>query len=123
MLGHPGELARGVYRVTVGRPDVHLTDHGVEVSSFLGFNTWAAFQGTAARAAVAGDFAMQQEEVAAVVGALASHGIDVVAVHNHIVTEEPRIVFLHYWGVGPAEALARGVRAALDVVGPGTRGR
>jgi hypothetical protein len=95
----------------------------VPVSSFLGFNTWAAFQGTPERAAVAGDFAMLEDEVAPVIEALARSGIEVVAVHNHMVTEEPRIFFLHYWGVGPADQLARGVRAALDATGAGGHGR
>jgi Domain of Unknown Function (DUF1259) len=121
ILGHRGDLGRGVYRVTIGRPDVRLTNHGVPVSSFLGFNTWVAFQGTPERAAVAGDFAMLEHEVAPVIEALARSGIEIVAVHNHMVTEEPRIFFLHYWGVGPADQLARGVRAALDATGPGPR--
>ena len=119
ILGHRGDLGRGVDRVTIGRPDVRLVDHDTPVSSFLGFNTWAAFQGTPERAAVAGDFAMLKDEVAPVIEALARSGIEVVAVHNHMVTEEPRIFFLHYWGVGPADQLARGVRAALDATGPG----
>lgn len=123
ILGHRGDLGRGVYRVTIGRPDVRLTDHGVPVSSFLGFNTWAAFQGTPERAAVAGDFAMLEDEVAPVIEALARGGIEVVAVHNHMITERPRIFFLHYWGVGPADQLARGVRAALDVTGSGAHAR
>ncbi len=112
-----GAVQGGVYKVTLGRPDVRLLHHGVEVSSFLGFNTWMAFQGTAERAAVAGDFAMLEPEVAPVIAALTSHGLEVVAVHNHMVGEEPRIVFLHFWGVGPVEALARGLRAGLDRLG------
>jgi hypothetical protein len=56
-------MNKGVYKYTIGRPDVKLTEHGVAVSTFLGFNTWAAFQGTADRAAVAGDFTMLENEV------------------------------------------------------------
>jgi hypothetical protein len=114
ILGHRGTLERGVYKVTIGRPDVSLRDHGATVSSFGGFNTWAAFQGTAERAAVAGDFAMLADEVDGVLRALVEHGIEVVGLHNHMVHEEPRVLFLHYWGVGPAERLAQGLRAALD---------
>lgn len=87
------------------------------MSTFGGFNTWAAFQGTPERAAVAGDFAMLADEVAGVLEALAEHDIEVVVLHNHMIHEEPRIFFLHYWGVGPAEELARGLRAALDRTG------
>lgn len=117
ILGHEGEMSRGVYKVTLGRPDVSLRAHGVPVTTFMGFNTWAAWQGTPERAAVAGDFAMLEDEVAPVIDALVENEIEVVAVHNHMVHEEPRIFFLHYWGVGPAEQLARGLKAALDQTG------
>ena len=114
IMGHAGELNKGVYKFTIGRPDVNLKEHGVPVTTFLGFNTWAAWQGTPEKAAVAGDFAMLEDEVAPVIKALVENGIEVVAVHNHMVHEKPRIFFLHYWGVGPAQQLARGLRAALD---------
>lgn len=117
VLGYRGEWSKGVYKHTIGRPDVKLTEHGVPVTTFLGFNTWAAWQGTPERAAVAGDFTMLENEVAGVIKALVENGIEVVAVHNHMVHEQPRIFFLHYWGVGPAEQLARGLRAALDQTG------
>lgn len=116
-LGYRGEWSKGVYKHTIGRPDVKLTEHGVPVSTFLGFNTWAAWQGTPEKAAVAGDFAMLEKEVAGVIKALVEAGIEVVAVHNHMVHEQPRIFFLHYWGVGPAEQLARGLKTALDETG------
>lgn len=119
VLGHAGEMSRGVYKVTVARPDVRLTSGGVEVTADMGFNTWAAWQGTPERAAVAGDFVVLAEEVAPVIEALVEHGIEVVAVHNHMVREEPRVFFLHYWGTGVAEELARGLRAALDRTGSG----
>jgi hypothetical protein len=80
----------------------------------MGFNTWAAFQGTPEHAAVAGDFTMLENEVAPVIKALIENGIEVVAVHNHMVHEQPKIFFLHYWGVGNAEQLAKGLKAALD---------
>jgi len=114
ILGYKAEMSKGVYKYTIGRPDVKLTEHGVPVSTFLGFNTWAAFQGTPDKAAVCGDFTMLADEVAPVIKALVENGIEVVAVHNHMVNEQPRIFFLHYWGVGNAEQLAKGLRAALD---------
>jgi hypothetical protein len=122
IIGYGGELSKGVYKYTIGRPDVLLKEHGVPVSTFLGFNTWAAFQGTPERAAVAGDFAMLEHEVPAVIKALVESGIEVVAVHNHMVQEQPRIFFLHYWGVGPAAQLAKGLRGALDQTGKGVQG-
>jgi hypothetical protein len=117
ILGHKGESSGGVFKVTIGRPDISLKDHGVDVTSFMGFNTWAAFQGSEANAAVAGDFTMLAGEVAPVIEALVKNGIEVVAVHNHMVTETPRIFFLHFWGVGPSANLARGLKAALDQTG------
>jgi hypothetical protein len=117
ILGYKAEMSKGVYKYTIGRPDVNLKEHGVTVTTFMGFNTWAAFQGTPDHAAVAGDFTMTEDEVAPVIKALIENGIEVVAVHNHMVHEQPKIFFLHYWGVGNAEQLARGLRAALDQTG------
>jgi hypothetical protein len=117
ILGYKGEMSKGVYKYTIGRPDVLLKEHGITVTTFLGFNTWAAFQGSPDHAAVAGDFTMLEEEVAPVIKALIENGIEVVAVHNHMVHEQPRIFFLHYWGVGNAEQLAKGLKAALDQTG------
>lgn len=117
ILGHDGSLERGVYKVTTGRPDVDLQAHGTGVSAFMGFNTWAAWQGTPANAAVAGDFAMLAGEVENVIKALVENDIEVVALHNHMIHDEPRIFFLHYWGTGPAEELAHGLKEALDQTG------
>ena len=114
VMGYKGEKSKGVYTYPIGRPDVTLSEHGIVVSAFMGFNTWAAWQGTPERAAVAGDFTMLESEVASVIKALVENGIEVVAVHNHMIHEQPRIFFLHYWGVGPVEQLAKGLRLALD---------
>tara|TARA_B100002049_G_scaffold215633_1_gene181088 strand:- start:6087 stop:7037 length:951 start_codon:yes stop_codon:yes gene_type:complete len=117
ILGYTGTMTNGVYKITIGRPDVKLTEHSAPVSTFMGFNTWASWQGTPEKAAVAGDFAMLADEVELVIKALVENDIEVVAVHNHMVHEEPRIFFLHYWGIGPAEELATGLREALDKTG------
>jgi hypothetical protein len=117
ILGYKGEMSKGVYKYTIGRPDVLLKEHGTTISTFFGFNTWAAFQGNPDHAAVAGDFTMLQDEVAPVIKTLIENGIEVVAVHNHMVHEQPKIFFLHYWGVGNAEELAKGLKAALDQTG------
>lgn len=117
IIGSKGEWSKGVYKYTIGRPDVSLKEHGVTITTFFGFNTWAAWQGTPDHAAVAGDFTMLEDEVSAVIKALVENGIEVVAVHNHMVHEQPRIFFLHYWGVGNAAQLAKGLKAALDKTG------
>jgi hypothetical protein len=80
----------------------------------MGLNTWAAFYGSNDNAMVAGDVAMLESEVTPVLKALRKNGLDVVAIHHHMTTEQPTIIFLHYWGKGPAEKLAAGFKAALD---------
>jgi hypothetical protein len=107
-----GELANGVYKITVGRT---TRMHGHAAGKTMGVNTWAAFAGSPERAVVDGDVAMRESELQSVLKVLRRAGIQVVAIHQHMAGEEPRILFLHYWGVGRAEALARGVRAALDL--------
>src|SRR5436189_5855991 len=82
ILGYKGEMSKGVYKYTIGRPDVSLKEHGVTITTFFGFNTWAAFQGTTDDAAVAGAFTIREYEVAPVIKALVENGIEVVAVHN-----------------------------------------
>lgn len=120
ILHEKGALAGGVYKVTVGRS---ARMHGADMGSAMGVNTWAAFVGSDAQAAVDGDFAMLEPELQPVLKALRGAGINVVAIHQHMTGESPRIVFLHYWGVGPAEDLARGLRAALDRTAAGRGGR
>ena len=94
---------------------------GAVINARMGLNTWAAFYGSDAEAVVAGDVAMRANEVAPVLKALRASGIDVVAIHHHMTTAEPTVFFLHYWGKGPAQQLAGGVRSAIDQLGkPGT---
>jgi len=90
------------------------TMHGVALGAPMGVNTWATFAGTPEAAVVDGDFAMLQDEVQGVLKALRIGDVYVVAIHNHMIGEEPRIVFLHFWGKGRPEALAKTVKAALD---------
>jgi hypothetical protein len=111
ILGHEAERAGAVVKVTIPRG---ATMHGVAIGGSLGVTTWAAFSGSDARASVDGDFVMASAEVQPVLRALRGAGIHVVALHNHMLDEDPRLFFLHYWGKGEAAGLARGVRAALD---------
>lgn len=87
IIGHKAEMSKGVYKYTIGKQDVNLGELGARVTPFLGFNTWAACQGTPEKAAVA-NFAMLEDEVAPVIKALIGNNIEVVAVHNHMVHEE-----------------------------------
>jgi len=116
ILGHKGDMANGVYKVTIGRT---TTMHGVTVGNTMGVNTWAAFIGSDQEAMVDGDFAMQEDELQGVLKALRHAGINVVAIHNHMTMENPRIMFLHYWGIGSTQQLATGLKAALDATRTG----
>jgi len=111
ILGHRGDASGGVYKVTIGRT---ARMHGHPIGSTMGVNTWVAFAGTNDRAVVDGDFAMTEGELQPVLKALRHAKILIVAIHQHMTGEEPRIIFLHYWGIGRAEDLARGLRTALD---------
>lgn len=117
IVGHRGEEAGPVYKITVGRDDLKLVDMGAPVNARMGLNTWAAFYGTDANAEVAGDVAMLGNEITPVLKALRSHGLDGVAIHQHMTDTQPMVFFLHYWGRGPADKLASSFRAALDQLG------
>jgi len=111
IMGAKGQMASGVYKITIGRT---TKMGGHEVGNAMGINTWAAFVGSDQQAVVDGDFVMLEKELQSVLKALRGAGINVVAIHNHIETESPRIVFLHYWGVGSTTDLSKGLKAALD---------
>ena len=117
IVGHTGEQNGAVYKITVGRPDINLREHGAAINARMGLNTWAAFTGTDLDAMVAGDVAMLDGEVQRVLKALRANGIDVVALHHHMIGTQPAVIFLHYFGTGPAASLAAGVKAALDQTG------
>ena len=116
-IGHQGEQSGPVYKITIGRPDIDLREHGASINARMGLNTWAAFTGTDAAAMVAGDVAMLEHELNPVLKALRSNGLNVVAIHHHMTDVKPVVIFLHYYGTGPAGKLAEGVRAAVDVLG------
>ena len=110
VLGKSGESNKGVYKVTIGR-EVKMAGHSM--GNAMGVNTWAAFAGSDDQAIVDGDFAMLETEMQGVLKALRKAGINVVAIHQHMTGESPRMMFLHYWGTGRTEDLARGLKNAL----------
>jgi hypothetical protein len=119
IVGHKGDQSGAVYKITIGRDDLKLTEMGAPINARMGLNTWAAFVGTNDKAAIAGDVAMLANEVQPVLKALRSNGLDVVSIHQHMLGTQPTIYFLHYWGTGPADKLATGFKAALDQLGKG----
>jgi hypothetical protein len=121
IVGHAGEQNGPVYKITLGRDDLSVKEMGATINARMGLNTWAAFFGSNDDAAVAGDIAMLETEVQPTLKALRSHGLDVVAIHHHMINSRPVIIFLHYWGRGPADKLAVGFKAALDQLGKGNK--
>lgn len=117
IIGHPGEQTGSVYKITIGRSDIPMKEMGASINARMGLNTWAAFVGSDTSALVAGDVAMLDHEVTPVLKALRSRGIDIVAIHHHMTSTAPVVIFLHYWGRGPAEKLAEVVREAVDLLG------
>jgi len=118
IIRYPGVATGAVYKITVGRPDLDVREMGALINSRMGLNTWAAFTGTMDDAAIAGDFAMLEPEVTPVLKVLRQRGFDVVAIHHHMTSARPVVIFLHYWGRGKAVTLAESLRAALDITNP-----
>ena len=117
IVGTQGEQSGAVYKITIGRDDLKLTEMGAPINARMGLNTWAAFVGTNDKAAIAGDVAMLASEVTPVLKALRKNGLEIVAIHHHMVDTRPAVYFLHYWGTGPAEKLATSFKAAVSEIG------
>jgi hypothetical protein len=113
-LGRKGTADGGIYKVSIPRGDTIMQD-GHVLPAGLGLTTAVNFQPTGGgRAAINGDFAMTGNEVQNVIAALRRGGIDIVEVHNHGLAEQPRLLYMHFWAVTDAVALARALRPALD---------
>ena len=113
-LGLKGQAKDGMFKVVVGRKA--KMPCGCEVGKEMGVNTWAAFAGTDDNAVVDGDFAVTEDELQPALKSLRAAGINIVAIHSHMTHEEPRILFFHYWGRGPAKQLAEAVKAAMTAI-------
>src|SRR5216110_422830 len=109
-----GEENNGIVKFSIGRP---ATMHGVKIDNAMGVNTWAAFAGSDDNAIVDGDFAVTEDELQPVLKSLLKDKIDIVAIHQHMTHEEPRIMFFHYWGRGRAKDLASAVKGGILVGG------
>ena len=112
VLGSKGQAKDGMFKVVVGRKA--KMECGCDAGKDMGVNTWAAFAGTDQEALVDGDFVVLENELQAVLKSLRHDGINIVAIHHHMIGETPRYLFLHYWGRGPASELAQAVKNALD---------
>jgi hypothetical protein len=116
MLGHKGTVKNGVLHVAVPRPET-IMESFVELPPSMGMATAINIQGAGAgKVAATGDFAMSEDEVNPVARALAAHGIQVTALHNHLVHSSPTLFFMHFWANDSAEKVAKGLRAGLDAM-------
>lgn len=115
ILGRSGKVNGGILQFGVPRAET-VTDGAMVIPASMGVGTAINFQPTGdGKAAISGDFVLLGQEVNPVMKALREHGIDVTAVHSHMLSEEPRLIFMHFWANDDAEKLAKGLRAALDL--------
>jgi hypothetical protein len=112
VFAQKGDAKDGMYKVTIGRETKMAC--GCTVGNTMGINTWAAFAGTSDDALVVGDFVMLENELQTVLKTLRGNGINIVAIHQHMIGENPRMMFLHYYGRGKALALAQAVKSAIN---------
>ncbi|HEY5175946.1 MAG TPA: DUF1259 domain-containing protein [Terriglobales bacterium] len=114
MPGFSGKDAGGVFQFSIPRQE-KIEDDGMEIPPAMGTATAINFQPTGSgRAVITGDFVLVASEVNPVIRALREHGIEVTAIHSHMLTEQPRLFFMHFWANDDAVKLATGLRAALD---------
>lgn len=113
-FGVQGEAKDGMVKFTFGRA---ATMHGVNIDNTMGVNTWAAFAGADDNALVDGDFAVTEDELQAVLKSLVKQKIYIVAIHQHMTHEQPRMMFFHYWGRGRAKELAENIKSAFFIAG------
>ncbi|MGH9517370.1 MAG: DUF1259 domain-containing protein [Terriglobales bacterium] len=114
VLGYKGKVNGGVYQVVAPRSE-KISDAGMPIPGSMGVGTAMNFQSTGGRkAAITGDFVLLGSEVNPVIKALRQNGIQVTAIHSHMLDEQPRLFFMHFWANDDSLKLAKGLRAALD---------
>ena len=114
IFGMSSEVNNGMVKFSIGHP---ATMHGVKIDNAMGVNTWMAFAGSDENAVVDGDFAVTEDELQSALKAMRVGGINIGAIHSHMTHEQPRILFFHYWGRGPAKKLAEAIQGALLAAG------
>lgn len=113
IIGVKGTLTKGVYKVIIGRK---AKMEGYKIGNLMGINSWAAFMGSADQAIINGDIATQESEVQSVLKELRNSGLYVVSIHQHMLNENPRYIYIHFYGIGKAETLAKAFRRVLDII-------
>ncbi len=114
-LGRPGQMQGDVYRVSFPRTDLTVSVDGVRLRAGFALGSWGAFRMAGADAIAHGDLVLTESEVDPVISKLFEAGLEITAVHNHLIGETPRIIYVHFWGRGDVVKLAAGLRSALAV--------
>jgi hypothetical protein len=114
-FGVTGTTKSGMYKASFSRTVTSSMCNGCKIGAAMGVYTWAGVAGQDSNAMIDGDFAVTEGELQPVLKSLRGSGINIVAIRHHMTTERPRIIFLHYWGRGPANDLATKVKAAVDL--------
>jgi len=113
-LGRSGQKTGDVYRVSFPRTDLHVSVNGLAIKPGLALGSWAAFLGTDDNAMVMGDLVLLEDEVNPVMTKLQAYHFDITAVHNHLMEETPKVLYVHYMGHGSAKQMATSLRTALE---------
>jgi len=115
VLGYKGTVNNGVYQFSIPRAEA-ISEGGMNVPPSMGTATALNFQPTGGgKAAITGDFVLLGSEVNPILKALREHGIEVTALHSHMIDDSPHLFFMHFWANDDAQRLARGLRSALDL--------
>jgi hypothetical protein len=117
IIGYEGSMGGGVFHITVPRNDVHVHAMDAAIPGSMGMNTPLNFQFDGKNAAINGDFMLLPAELNPVIKVLRANGIEVASVHNHMLDDEPRLIFMHFWAYSDAVDLAKGLKAALMRIG------
>lgn len=117
IIGRSGEMKDGVYRIGLPRTDLKVSADGVDIKPGLALGSWMAFKRTANHAMVMGDLVLLENEVNPVLSKLEEGGVEISAIHNHILNEQPRVLYIHFMGHGDEEKLARALKDALSLSG------
>jgi hypothetical protein len=117
IIGRSGEMKDNVYKIGLPRTDLKVRVDGVDIKPGLALGSWMAFERTGNHAMVMGDLVLLESEINPVLSKLEENGIEISAIHNHILNEQPRVMYMHYMGHGDEEKLARAMKDALSLSG------
>jgi Domain of Unknown Function (DUF1259) len=113
-FGRPGTVQNDLYKVTFPRSDLNVKVGNVKVQPGVALTSWIAMRPAGTDVVADGDLVLTSDELNPVMSALQEHGLEITALHNHLIGEEPQVYYMHFYGKGPRQTLAAGLKAALD---------